>query len=324
MDVAATRTLGRTAVEVTRLALGCAPLGGLFRTVTEVDAQGTIEAAWDAGVRTFDVAPQYGLGRAEQRLGTALRGYARSDYVVSTKIGRLVVAPGRGDEGTGLFADAPAAELAFDFSRDGVRRSLEASLERLGLDRVDILHVHDPDDHLDQAIAEAVPALCELRDEGVIGAVGAGMNYAAPLERIVRESDVDCVLVAGRYTVLDNESAVGLLSECESRGVSVLAAGVFNSGVLADPRPGATFDYRPVPEPMLARARAIGEVCGAAGVPLTAAAMRFPLGHPAVACVLVGARSADEVRANAAAFVADVPPALWDSLRAAGLLADPG
>jgi D-threo-aldose 1-dehydrogenase len=321
MSVDTIRALGRTGVEVTRLALGCAPLGGLFQSVSDVEARRTVEAAWEAGVRSFDVAPQYGLGRAEQRLGEALRRYARAQYVVSTKVGRLIVPRGEGDEGTGIFADAPPVELAFDYSRDGVRRSLEASLERLGLDRVDVVHVHDPDDHLDQAIAEAVPALCALRDEGLIGAVGAGMNYAAPLDRIVRESDVDCVLLAGRYTLLDNESALGLLETCDARGVSVIAAGVFNSGVLADPRPGATFDYRPAPGHVLARARAIRWVCDTTGVPLATAAMRFPFGHPAVHSVLVGARSAAEVQENAAGFSADVPPALWDALRAASLLA---
>ena len=300
-----------------RFALGCAPLGGLFRSVSEAAARDTVDAAWEAGVRTFDVAPQYGGGRAEARLGAALRERPRAEYVVSTKVGRLVVERGAGDQSVAHFADAGGG-LVYDFTRDGVRRSLEASLERLGLERVDIVHVHDPDEHLDQAIAEALPALCALREQGVIGAVGAGMNHAAPLERIVAESHVDCVLLAGRYTLLDHDSAEGLLDLCEERGVAVLAAGVFNSGVLAG---GNTFDYAQADGRVLARARAIGVVCERHGVPLTAAAMRFPFRHPAVSAVVVGARSADEVRANAAAFAAEIPDELWSALTATYLTA---
>jgi D-threo-aldose 1-dehydrogenase len=309
----------RRGVELTPLALGCAPLGGLFHAVADDDARATVDAAWEAGIRLFDVAPQYGVGRAERRLGAALASRPRAAYILSTKVGRLVVAPGAGDgQDTSHFEDAPAAELAYDYTRDGVRRSLEASLERLGLDRADIVHVHDPDEQLERAIAEAVPALCELRDEGVVRAVGAGMNHAAPLARIVRETDVDCVLLAGRYTLLDHAGALGLLDACAERGVAVIAAGVFNSGVLAG---GTTFEYEPASAEVLERARALGAACARHGVPLTAAAMRFPLGHPAVASVLVGARSAGEVRANAAGFAAPVPAALWEELRAAGLLA---
>jgi D-threo-aldose 1-dehydrogenase len=294
-----------------RLGLGCAPLGGLFATVAEEDAQATVDAAWEAGIRYFDVAPQYGLGLAEHRLGVALRD--RDDFIVSTKVGRLVVAAGAGDgQDTHQFADV-TEELAFDFTRDGVRRSLEASLSRLGLDRVDVVHVHDPDEHLELALAEAIPALCELRDEGVIGAVGAGMNHVAPLLRIVLESDVDRVLLAGRYTLLDRSGAP-LLDVCSMRGVAVIAGGVFNSGVLADPRPGATFDYAPASEEILTRARAIGALCERHGVPLTAAAVQFPARHPAVETVLVGARTAGEIQTAADAFEVSVPPELFDQL----------
>jgi D-threo-aldose 1-dehydrogenase len=294
-----------------RLGLGCAPLGGLFAAVSDDDAQATVDAAWDAGIRYFDVAPQYGLGLAERRLGAALRG--RSDFVISTKVGRLVVPAGAGDgQDTGQFTGV-TEELAFDFTRDGVRRSLEASLERLGLDRVDVVHVHDPDDHLALALAEAIPALCSLRDEGVIGAVGAGMNHAGPLLRIVLESDVDRILLAGRYTLLDR-SGEALLDTCLERGVSVIAGGVFNSGVLADPRPGATFDYAPASAEVIARAQEIGAICERHGVPLTAAAIQFPLRHPAVETVLVGARTAGEVHAAADAFEFPTPAELFDEL----------
>jgi D-threo-aldose 1-dehydrogenase len=308
-----TAVLGGSGVVVSRLALGTAPLGGLFASVTEDDARATVDAAWDAGIRFFDTAPLYGLGRAEERLGAALRG--REGFVLSTKVGRLIVAPGAGgDEDTSEFFDKPDADVVFDFSRDGVRRSLEASLERLGLDRVDVVHVHDPDDHLDQAIAEAFPALCELRDEGVIGAVGAGMNVTAPLLRIVEEADVDCILLAGRSTLLDHAGAVPLLDECARRDVAVIAAGVFNSGLLAG---GTTFDYAPAPPSLVARAAALRAICERHDTALTTAALRFPLRHPAVASVLVGARSATEVRANAEGFAQSVPEELWREVLAA-------
>ncbi|HEY2637548.1 MAG TPA: aldo/keto reductase [Solirubrobacteraceae bacterium] len=315
--------IGRTGVRVTRLSLGGAPLGGLYETVAGEQAAATVQAAWAAGVRSFDTAPQYGLGASEARLGHALTERPRADYILATKVGRLVVGAAEGDEENAAHAFAGTADraLRFDFSRDGVRRSLAASLDRLGLDRVDVVHVHDPEDHLDAALAEAFPALAELRAEGAIGAVGAGMNYVAPLRRIVAEADVDCVLVAGRYTLLDHDEGRVLLDECAARGVSVLAAGVFNSGVLADPRPGARFDYAPASPDVIDRARRIAAVCARHDVPLTHAAIAFPLAHPAVASVVVGARSAEEVSTAVAAVAQPVPPALWEDLRAEGLLA---
>ncbi len=297
------------------LALGCAPLGGLFRPVSDDQAVATVDAAWEAGVRAFDVAPQYGAGRAEERLGAALRGRPRSELVVSTKVGRLVVPPaGRRDPGLRIFADGGDRDVAFDFSADGVRRSLEASLHRLGLDRVDVLHVHDPDDHLDQAIAEAFPALLRLRDEGVIGAVGAGMNRAEPLLRIVDQVDVDCILLAGRWSLLDRSAGSQLLPRCQERGVAVVVGGVFNSGVLLDPTPGATYDYAPASPEVLARAQAIRARCAEHGVAPATAAMRFPFRHPAVAAVVVGARAPEEIRENVAAFRRPVPDELWATL----------
>jgi D-threo-aldose 1-dehydrogenase len=294
-----------------RLGLGCAPLGGLFSEVSEDAARETVDAAWEAGVRVFDVAPQYGLGLAERRLGAALAG--RSEFVISTKVGRLVVGPGEGDgQDAGHFVGM-TDELTFDFTRDGVMRSMEASLERLGVDRIDVVHVHDPDEHLPMALAQAIPALLELRAQGVIGAVGAGMNNAAPLRRIVRETDVDRILLAGRYTLLDR-SGLSLLDLCFERGVSVIAGGVFNSGVLANPGPGAMFDYAPAPDEIIELAHSIGLMCRDHGVPLTAAAVQFPARHPAVETVLVGARSAREVRADADAFEFPVPSQLWDEL----------
>jgi len=315
------RRLGRSGVEVTRFGLGCAPLAGLFEPVDDDQARAAMDAAWERGVRTFDTAPHYGAGLSERRVGAALRERPRDELVLCTKVGRLLVeeAPAAVEP---QFPAEPRLRRVFDFSADGVRRSLEESLDRLGLDRVDVLHVHDPDDHLDQAIGEALPALVHLREEGVIGAVGAGMNHAAPLARIVREADVDCVLVAGRHTLLDQTAATELLPLCRDRGVGVIAAGVFNSGVLTDPDSAATFDYGPAPAEVLERARAIRATCRRHGVELAAAAIAFTLRHAAVACVLVGARSPAEVEADVAWFERAVPDELWRDLVAAGLLSE--
>jgi D-threo-aldose 1-dehydrogenase len=307
-------------VAVTRVALGCAPLAGLYAEVGEEQASATIDAAWEHGIRTFDTAPHYGAGLSERRVGTALRGRPRSELVLCTKVGRLLTEPERGIPDAHMFHGAPALERRFDFSRDGVLRSLEQSLERLGLDRLDVVHVHDPDEHMDQAIAEALPTLAQLRDEGVIGAVGAGMNHAEPLARIVREADVDCVLVAGRYTLLDQGAGPVLLDPCAERAVSVIAAAVFNSGILIDPAPGARYDYAPADDRTLRRALRIKEICGRHSVALPAAAMAFPLRHPAVACVLAGARSPAEVAENAGHARVQMPAALWDELDGLGLV----
>jgi D-threo-aldose 1-dehydrogenase len=313
--------LARRGVVLTPLALGCAPLAGLYEPVSEEQARATVDAAWEAGIRTFDTAPQYGAGRSEERVGAALRERPRERFALCTKVGRRLVPRGEGEPPPGVFSQPPPFDLVTDFSADGVRRALEESLTRLGLDRVDLLHVHDPDDHMDEAIGEALPALLALRDEGVVRAVGAGMNHAAPLARIVRESDVDCVLLAGRLTLLDGSALDELLPLCTERDVDVIAAGVFNSGLLADPdAPGATYDYLPAPAALRERARAIAALCARHGATLPAAAMRFPLAHPAVAAVLVGVRSAGEVRADAEAFAHELPAALWAELADAGLL----
>ena len=313
-----TRELGSSGVRVTRFALGSAPLGGLYEPVGDAAARATVDEAWRLGVRTFDTAPHYGAGVAERRLGSALRERPRSELVLCTKVGRLLVEPGT--PAPSMFAEDSGLERRFDFSADGVRRSLEDSLDRLGLDRADVVHVHDPDDHLDEAIASALPALAALRDEGVIGAIGAGMNYVAPLVRIVREADVDCILLAGRHTLLDHSASTELLPLCVERGVSVIAAGVLNSGILADPRDGATFDYEPASAGLLEQARRIAAACERHGVGLPVAATAFPLRHPAVACVLVGARSPREVAADIEGVLGAIPGALWSDLVSGGLL----
>jgi len=316
------RELGASGVAVTRVALGGAPLGGLFAPVSEEQARATVDAAWQAGVRTFDTAPHYGAGVSERRVGAALRGRPRAELVLCTKVGRLLVPAASPRPARGMFAAEPPVERVFDFSRDGVRRSLAESLERFGLDRVDVVHVHDPDQHMEQAIGEALPALVELREQGAIGAVGAGMNDAAPLVRIVREADVDCVLVAGRHTLLDQSADAELLPLCRARGIAVIAGGVFNSGVLVDPRPGATFDYEPAPAATLERARAIAAVCARHGVALATAATAFALRHPAVTCLLVGARSPAEIAADVEAASYPVPEELWPDLVSERLLSE--
>ena len=290
IDVTTRQAIGECSV--TRLGLGCAPLGNLFRAVDDDVAAATVDAAWDAGWRLFDTAPLYGNGLSERRVGAALRARPRNEYVLSTKVGRLLL-PGADDDS--IFADAPDLHPSFDFSSDGVRRSIEASLERLGLDRIDIVHMHDPDDHLDQAIDEAIPALVALRDEGIIGAVGCGMNVTAPLLSVVERTDVDVVLLAGRYSLLDRSGGDELLPRCAERGVAVIVGGVFNSGLLADPDTDPTYDYAPAPTPLAERARAMRDVCERFGVSLPAAAIGFALRHRSVTSVVIGARSPAEV-----------------------------
>ena len=311
--------LGRTNIMVTQLGLGTAPLGNMFRDVDEADALATVERAWDLGLRFFDTAPLYGHGLSERRLGAGLRGRARDEYVVATKVGRLLRAH-RGPDLASIFTATPPVRPVFDFSERATARSLAESLDRLGLERIDLLHVHDPDDHAAQALAGAFPTLRKLRSEGRIRAIGAGMNQSALLTRFVREADVDCVLLAGRYSLLDQSGLDDLLPLCVERNVAVVAGGVFNSGLLATPEPGATFDYVPAPPDLIARAQRLSALCREHDVPLRAAALQFPLAHPAVTTVLTGARSAREIEENAALFALTIPPALWEHLRREGFI----
>ena len=313
--------VGGSGVRVTRLVFGGAPIGGLFAAVDDGAAQATLEAAWEAGIRAFDTAPHYGVGESERRIGRFLAGRPRGDYVLSTKVGRLL-RPAAGDYADGAegYFGTPQLTRVRDYSRDGVLASLEASLGRLGVDRVDIVLIHDPDEHGPEALDGAYPALAKLRAEGVIGAVGVGMNQVEMLEWFLPRADLDCVLVAGRYTLLDTRAAISLFPECQRRGVAVLAAGVFNSGVLADPGPAATYDYLPAPPDVMDRARRIGAACARRGLPIGAAALQFTLRHPAVAAAVVGARSPAEIAADAGYLARDVPDALFDELAAEGLI----
>jgi D-threo-aldose 1-dehydrogenase len=314
-------TLGRSGVEVSALAFGAAVIGNLYTEVGEEQAHEAVTAAWQRGVRYFDTAPHYGLGLSERRLGAALREHPRDRYTVSTKVGRrLDPAEDGGDDLAHGFAVPATHRRVWDFSADGVRRTLEASLERLGLDRVDVVYLHDPDDHAEQAFREGYPALEKLRAEGVVGAIGAGMNQTGMLTRFVRDTDVDVVLCAGRYTLLDQDALTGLLPAAEEHGVSVVIGGAFNSGLLADPRPGATYDYAEAPAALLDRALRLQAAADRHGTTLRAAALAFCAAPAAVASVLVGARSAAEIRDCADQFAAPVPTALWRELRATGLL----
>ena len=319
------RPLGRGGLEVGSNSFGVAPIANLGREISAEDAWETLEAAWAAGVRYYDTAPHYGLGLGEQRLGEFLRTKPRDEFILSTKVGRLLVenplGPQLDDDG---FAVTSQLMRRLDYSADGIRRSLDESLVRLGLDRIDVVFVHDPDDYFAEVMDGAFPALDELRRSGVITSYGAGMNQTAMLTRFVNEADVDVVMCAGRYTLLEQGALDDLLPAAELRNVSVVAAAVFNSGLLARDRPSAdaTYNYGPVPADLLERVNAIADVCEAHGVTLPAAAIQFTLGHPAVSTVCTGARSADQVTRNAALFDVPIPDGLWSALTAAGLLRD--
>jgi D-threo-aldose 1-dehydrogenase len=312
--------LGRAGVEVSRMGFGGAPIGGLFRAVDDDAARRALAAAWDCGIRYFDTAPHYGAGRSEQRVGEFLRARPRDQWAVSTKVGRLIEAARPGAAEDFGFVDEQPTTRVFDFSESGVRRSLETSLERLGVERVDVALLHDPDEHLDDAIAHAWPALTKLREEGVVRSVGAGMNQTPALTRLVQETDIDVVLLAGRYTLLDQGALDDLFPACSRRATSVVVGGVFNSGILADPFNQTLFDYQPASPRIRARALRIAQVCADHGVPIAAAALQFPLAHPAVTSIVVGARSPAEARENCELLNTPIPSELWTRWRAASLL----
>ncbi|WP_432009968.1 aldo/keto reductase [Streptomyces cucumeris] len=306
------------------LGFGAATIGNLYRAVSDDTARAAVDAAWDEGIRHFDTAPHYGLGLSERRLGAALADRPRDAFTLSTKVGRWLEPSGRGgsDLETGGY-DVPAdLRRVWDFSADGVKRSLEASLRRLGLDRVDTVYLHDPDDHWTEALTTAYPALAELRAQGVVGRIGVGMNQWEMPAAFVRETDLDEVMLAGRYTLLEQTALEGLLELCADRGVSVVAAAVFNTGLLSRPEVAddARYNFTRAPGDRIARAREIAAVCARHGVVLPRAAIQFPLGHPAVSSVVVGCRTAGHVHDAVSWMDAPVPAELWADLRAEGLL----
>ncbi|CAB4588500.1 MAG: hypothetical protein F2657_06485 [Actinobacteria bacterium] len=312
----------RTGLEVTKLSLGTAPLGGLFTSVPEADSDGVIAAAFDANINFFDTAPLYGSGRAEVRLGRGLNA-AKRPYILSTKVGRVLNPVSGVSNAGGLagFADADTSvEPVFDYSRAGVRRSFEESLKRLNVDRIDVALIHDADDRIDEAIKYAYPALEEMRAEGMVSTIGVGMNFCSPTIKAVVETDIDIVLIAGRYSLLDQSSQEQLFKETMKRKVSVMIGGVYNSGILANPVAGATFHYAPAPDEIIAKAQKIRDLLATFNVSLTAAAIQFPLRHPAVTTVLTGSRSPKELLANIADFDSEVPAEAWAALEKAGLI----
>lgn len=309
---------------MTRLGLGTAPLGNLFKEVSDTDAAQTVRFAWDSGLRLFDTAPNYGYGLAERRVGALLRERPRDEFVLATKVGRLLRAdaphdPWRDTDDPLYKYESPVGQVP-DYSYDGTMRSVEESLARLGLDRVDILHIHDPDDHAQEALKGAYAALAELRSQGVIRAVSVGMNQSALLAWFAREADFDCFLLANRYTLLDQTALADALPACVERGIGVIIGGVYNSGLLANPVPEATYDYVRADDGHVARALRLQDVCGRYGVPLKAAAIQFPLAYPAVATVLTGVRSAAELAENQDMMRYPVPADLWAELQSEGFL----
>lgn len=300
----------RLSFDLPRLGIGTAPLGGLFQEVSEQDAAATLEAAAAAGITYFDTAPRYGHGQAEDRLGRLLAPAGIAEPVISTKTGWLLRPEADGSPGT----------VVTDWTERGIRASLESSLTRLRRPSVDILYLHDPDDYPDEIRRTAYPAVRRLRDEGLVRAIGFGMNHGDRLAAYVAEFEVDVVLIAGRFSLLDHEALTTLLPLCAKTGTAVVVGGVFNTGLLADPSDDAMFNYRPVRAEALTRAQRCREICAEFGVPLAAAAIQFPYLHPAVTSVVVGCRSASEVTANAAASRFPIPDRLWQRLAEEGFV----
>ena len=326
--------IGNGGISFTEHGFGTAPLGNLYRAISDEDAEAVLQAAWDAGLRYYDTAPLYGLGLSETRLNRFLRGKPRAEYVVSTKIGRLlrVCKPGEERDCLGKFFDVPNRREVYDYSYDGVMRSLEFSLERLGLDRVDILFAHDLDvfNHKSQAALDArlnelrtggYRARVSLRDQGVIKAFGAGVNEWQPCQTLTERGDFDLFLLAGRYTLLEQEALETFLPLAVTRGIGIVVGGPYNSGVLATgARAGAFYNYDPAPEWVLQRVARIEAVCTRFGVRLVDAAFQFPLRHPAVVSVIPGGQGLGEMASNVQASQAVIPQALWDELKAEGLI----
>ncbi|WP_078918082.1 aldo/keto reductase [Streptomyces sp. NRRL WC-3725] len=317
----------RTGHRLTELGLGAAQFGNLFTETTDDESCRAVRTAAEEGIRYLDTAPHYGLGLSERRLGDALRATPRQGVVISSKVGRLLVdSPDTADrlDDDGFVVPATMRRI-WDFSRDGIFRSVEESLARLGTDRLDIAYLHDPDDHWGPASSSGITALTELRDQGVVGAIGAGMNQAAMLTEFVRRTDVDVVMVAGRFTLLDQSALDDLLPVALARGVGVVAAAVYNSGLLSTTAVdgSAYYDYGAAPRSVVDRAARIAAICERHGVELPAAAIHYPLRHPGVTSVVTGMRTAEHVRSNVARYRAVIPEALWEELHFTGLVPDP-
>jgi D-threo-aldose 1-dehydrogenase len=324
---------GGAELQVTELGFGAAPLGNLYRPLTEKAARATLDAAWTSGCRYYDTAPLYGLGLSETRLNGFLRAKPRDSYLISTKVGRLLdlCAP-KDRTRPGAFFETPTRRERFDYSYDGVMRSLEFSLERLGLDHIDIVYAHDIDvwthgsrEASDARIKEFMDggyeALVKLRDSGAVKAIGAGINEWDVAEKLARAGDFDIFLLAGRYTLLEQDSLTSFLPYCVEKKIGVVIGGPFNSGILATgPKPGAYYNYAPASKSILERVAAIESICKKHGVKLAEAAIRFPLSHTAILSVIPGGQKPKEVVLNAEMIAAKIPPALWRDLKGAKLL----
>lgn len=332
-DPVALRASTAQPVTLTRMGFGGAPLGNLYRRVEEADAQATLQAAFDGGMRYFDTAPQYGLGLSEQRFGQAIRRFGRDAITLSTKVGRLLEDCGPDAVTPAAFVDTPQKKIVYDYTYDGVMRSHEASLARLGVERVDILLVHDVDvfTHGSQEASDAkvrelfdgggYRALCELKKAGQVRAIGAGVNEWQVCERLLGLGDFDAFLLAGRYTLLEQEALDSFLPLCVKRDVGIILGGPYNSGILATGAiEGARYNYETAPADILDRVRRIEAVCAAHGVKLIEAALQFVMGHPAVRTVIPGAMTPEEVEANIALFSRNVPAGLWSDLKGQNLI----
>lgn len=338
--------LGKTNIMVPQLGVGTNPLGGLYEPISPEVAQATIKKCWDLGIRYYDTAPVYGYGNAERAVGAVLKTKPRDEFVLNTKVGRLLLKDGPDDredtmviwEGSQLYKGTDDVKPYFDFSYDGIMRSIEASQERIGIERFDFLHIHDPDWYPDEALEGAYKALDQLRSEGVIGAIGCGMNQWEILADFAMKKDFDCFLLAGRYTLLDQSALHKLLPICEEKGIAIINGGVYNSGILCNPDPesalkiergaeaipswmeNVTYNYVPAEKEIIEKTVKIKEVCDRHEVPLMAAAIQFSLYHPAIPTILMGPRSPEQVEGNVEMFKFDIPNDLWNELKHEGLL----
>lgn len=323
MDPLERKTLGSTGLDVTRLGLGCAALGGLYGDIPDEQAHAVVQKALDLGLNLFDTAPLYGSGKSEQRVGHVLSQIPRDSFVLCSKVGRVLdpVDPNETDRGQEIYDNPPPFKPVFDFSRDGVLRSFEESLKRLQLDRIDVLHIHDPDDHYEDAIKGAYPAIAELREQGLISGVSAGMNQWEMLADFARAGDFDCFLLAGRYSLLEQEALDELFPLCAEKNIGILAGGTYNSGILAKgAQEGAKYNYGDAPAEIIARAKRLEEVSERHGVDIKAAASQFALAHPVVTAIIPGTRRPERVQENYDLLTVDIPADYWAELKAEKLI----
>ena len=300
----------KSGLQIPEFGIGTSPFGGLFASVSESAVADVISTSMEMGLNYFDTAPHYGMGSAEVRLGRNINHLPRSSFVVSTKVGRLIVPSEKADD-PGWENSTAAVERIFDFSAAGIERSLLESLERLKMESVEMVFIHDPDGAADQAISEAYPVLERLRAEGIVKTIGIGITSNEIPTRFINETDIDVVLIALKYTLLDQSAGAELLPTALRKGVSVIAGGVFNSGILTNPKAGATFNYEPASPEVLARAQKIEKFFVDRGVSLAQAALQFPMQHPAISAILVGCRSADEVTTNVALYNKEIDSHIW-------------